>query len=70
MVCTKQYTPVCTKNATATSTTSDPLTNAWNLTTAAFVLLNDDVDDGGDDLVVGNPVRLRPWSEISLPSDY
>ena len=69
MLCTKQYTPVCTKNATATGSTCDGLANAWNITKDNFVQYNDGINDSCDDLVSGNPVRLQCCSKISLLFD-
>ena len=69
-LCTRQYTPVCTLNGTATSDTCDDLVTLYNMTVSDFVEYNDDVDDKCDDLVVGNPVRVPPQRSIELPSDY
>jgi hypothetical protein len=57
MMCTKQYTPVCTKNVTATSTTCDGMLSTWNLTVTAFVELNDNVNDACN-IDVGGIVRF------------
>ncbi|KAI9448919.1 hypothetical protein F5148DRAFT_689899 [Russula earlei] len=54
-LCTKQYTPICTLNETATTQKCDQLAAKWNITTSEFVQYNDDVDDACDDLVPGNP---------------
>ena len=55
-VCTKQYTPACTLNATATNQTCTGLAAKSNITTNAFVQYNDDVDDACGNLTVGQPV--------------
>jgi hypothetical protein len=69
-ICTRQYTPVCTLNVTATSDTCDDLATSYNITVTDFVEYNDDVDDKCDDLVVDNPVRVHPQSSITLLSHY
>lgn len=54
-VCTKQFTPNCTLNATATSQTCNGLANTSNITTNDFVNYNSDV--GCNNLTIGKPVR-------------
>lgn len=58
-VCLRQYTPTCTLNATATDKTCDGLASKWSISVDDFVEYNDDVDQGCDNLVVGQPVRVH-----------
>ncbi|KAH9973923.1 hypothetical protein BJV74DRAFT_731403, partial [Russula compacta] len=52
-ICLKQYTPPCTLNATATDKTCDGLASKWNISVNDFAAYNDNVDQGCDNLVVG-----------------
>ncbi|KAF8263193.1 hypothetical protein EI94DRAFT_1807629 [Lactarius quietus] len=52
-ICLKMFTPPCTKNATATSTSCDELAAQNSLTTTQFVAYNDDVNADCTNLVVG-----------------
>ncbi|KAF8470939.1 hypothetical protein DFH94DRAFT_205359 [Russula ochroleuca] len=54
-LCLKQWTPVCTLNATATSQTCDGLAEKWDITQSDFVNYNDNVNDACSNLVIGQP---------------
>ncbi|KAH9964996.1 hypothetical protein BC827DRAFT_1153909 [Russula dissimulans] len=56
-ICTRQYTPICTLNATATSADCSPLASKGNITTSNFVQYNDDVDSCGN-ITAGRSVRF------------
>ncbi|KAI0246370.1 hypothetical protein BJV78DRAFT_1255408, partial [Lactifluus subvellereus] len=54
VMCTKWYTPACTLNQTATSTTCDVLATTWNITVDDFVEYNGQVNNDCNNLVIGN----------------
>ncbi|KAI0044906.1 hypothetical protein FA95DRAFT_1608129 [Auriscalpium vulgare] len=54
-VCLGSYTPACTLNVTATETSCVPIATFYNLTTADFYGLNNNVDSACDNLLIGNP---------------
>ncbi|KAI0274285.1 hypothetical protein BGY98DRAFT_920913, partial [Russula aff. rugulosa BPL654] len=56
-VCTRQYTPQCTLNATATNQSCSGLAATWNISASDFVQYNDNVNDTCGNLTVGQPVR-------------
>ena len=56
-LCTRQYTPKCTLNATATEQTCKGLADKSNISTTDFVKYNDNVGDTCANLTVGQPVR-------------
>jgi hypothetical protein len=56
-VCTRQYLPKCTLNATATNQTCDGLAGNWNISTSDFVQYNDNVNGTCGNLTIGQPVR-------------
>ncbi|KAI0051547.1 carbohydrate-binding module family 50 protein [Auriscalpium vulgare] len=54
-ICLASYTPTCTLNVTATDTSCVPIATFYNLTTAGFYQLNDNVDSACDNLLIGSP---------------
>ncbi|KAN0118397.1 hypothetical protein V8E52_005127 [Russula decolorans] len=52
-LCTRQYTPKCTLNETATNQTCDGLASTYNLSTTDFVNYNDNVNGTCGNLTVG-----------------
>jgi len=55
-MCTRQFTPNCTLNDTATAKTCNDLANKWNISATNFVLYNDNVDDNCANLTTGQSV--------------
>jgi len=52
-LCTRAFLPLCTLNATATSTTCGGLANQWQITTSDFIEYNDNVNQDCSNLNVG-----------------
>jgi len=65
LVCTRQYLPKCTLNATATNQTCDGLAGNWNISSSDFVQYNDNVNGTCGNLTIGQPycVSTDPCAE-------